>query len=181
MTPLPLGILALAGVTGGPAFDLLETQVLATSAASITFSSLGDYAADYKHLQIRLSNKSASTNSQLYLTFNSDSGSNYAWHELLGTGSAVESYASSSQPRIQIVPLPPTTGFTGGVVDILDPFNASKNTTTRSLSGQAEGIYNQIRLGSGVWMNTNAVSSITLTGGVNIASLSRYSLYGVKG
>lgn len=175
---LLLGVLQAqaAGQVAAGSFDLLETQVLASSAASVTFSSLSTYAADYQHLQIRVSIKSASTNSQLYLKFNADSGSNYAFHELIGGAS----YASTSQTRIQAIQLPPTTGFTGGVIDILDPFETTKNKTTRMLSGQAEGVYNQIRLASGLWMNTNAVSSITLEGGVNIAALSRFSLYGIK-
>mgnify|MGYP003645637262 FL=1 len=53
MTPLPLGILALAGVTGGgAAYELLETTTLNSGASSITFSGLSAYS-DFKHLQIR--------------------------------------------------------------------------------------------------------------------------------
>jgi hypothetical protein len=116
----------------------------------------------------------------MYLTFNNDSGNNYSFHEIIGTGSNVDGYASSSQPRIQAWQLPPTSGFTGAVMDILDPFETTKNKTTRTLGGQAEGVFSQIRLGSGMWMNTSSVTSIKLTGGVNISSGSRFSLYGIK-
>jgi hypothetical protein len=182
--PIPLGVLAVAGAGGGGAagnaYELLETQVLGSAAASVDFTGLGTYASTYQHLQLRISNKSASTNSQVFLTFNNDSGNNYSFHEMIGTGSAVESYASTSQPRIQAWQLPPTTGFTGAVMDILDPFETTKNKTTRSFGGQAESTYNQIRLGSGLWMNTASVTSIKLTGGVNIAAGSRFSLYGMR-
>ena len=160
-------------------FHHLETVRLSSSAASVTFSNLSRYS-DFQHLQIRISNKSAGINSQLYLKFNGDSGSNYVIHELLGTGSNIESYAGVSQSRIQLVQMPPTTGFTGGVVDILDPFETTKNKTTRMFSGQAEGVFNQIRLGSGLWLNTSAITSITLEGGVSISAGSRFSLYGLK-
>jgi hypothetical protein len=56
---LLLGVLQAqaAGQVAAGSFDLLETQVLTSSAASVTFSSLSTYAADYQHLQIRIVSK----------------------------------------------------------------------------------------------------------------------------
>ena len=64
----------------GPAFNLLETQVLTTNHASIAFDSLGTYAADYKHLQIRATlkdDRSASNSSQYGFTFNGVTSASY--------------------------------------------------------------------------------------------------------
>ena len=82
MTPLPLGILALAGVTGGgPAYELLESTTLSSGASSVTFSGLSAYATDYKHLQIRAVtqiNKTTDTIENVFVRLNGDTGANYA-------------------------------------------------------------------------------------------------------
>ena len=51
--PIPLGFFAAAGAVAGGSYDLLETTILSSNAASVTFSNLNNYAADYQHLQIR--------------------------------------------------------------------------------------------------------------------------------
>jgi hypothetical protein len=187
--PIPLGILAVAGAGaagGGGSFDLLETTVLTTTAASITFSNLGNYSA-YKHLQLRMvarCNEPASVAVTTFLRFNSDSGSNYAWHRLVGTGSTVTSGSGTSANQINILNTTAVdadaNSFGVSVTDILDFNNASKNTTTRNLGGYA-GTPVTIRLESGFWNNTAAVTSLSLTpaAGSYIAG-TRVSLYGYK-
>lgn len=183
-----LGILnaqAAGGAAG--AYDLLETQVLSSSASSVTFTGLGSYS-DYKHLQIRATYKEDATgfySGLLRVQFNSDSGSNYASHRLNGTGSTVSSGALTSQTSIDALRSPTTDvtagAFGGGVIDILDFSSASKNTTLRSLSGfAAEGV--SIGLLSGLYISTSAITSISLIPafGTNIVTGSRFSLYGVK-
>jgi hypothetical protein len=194
MSFMLLGILnAQASGGAGGGFDLLETQVLGTSEASITFSSLGTYAADYKHLQIRAvirTNRSGQTNSQTSIRFNSDTGSNYSGHLLRGTGSAVQSFASVGETSISISDGTSSTNSTGNsfsatVLDILDPFETSKYTTTKALFGNAASTYfgsGDIRLTSGLWNNTAALTTITFMdrNATSFAIGSRFSLYGVK-
>jgi hypothetical protein len=63
----------------------------------------------------------------------------------------------------------------------LDYSSTSKNTTLRALYGMADNI-NRIYLSSGLYNQTTAVSSLTLTASANnFAALSRFSLYGIKG
>jgi hypothetical protein len=185
---IPLGFLAASGVSAG-SFDLLETQVLGSSTSSVTFSSLSSYASTYQHLQIRYtarSSNSGTANDGLWLRFNSDSGSNYAWHRLEGNGSTVVSGAGTSQTWI-LMGITPRSGntaniFTAGVCDILDPFETTKNKTIRSLHGVTGTGNPGVFLGSGMRMNTEAVSSLTLLpdAGQNFVSASRFSLYGIK-
>ena len=187
--PLIMGILAQAAAAPGPtpgaaAYDLLETQVLASSASSVTFTGLDTLAAGYKHLQIRAVTRTtrASSNDVVLLNFNSDTGSNYAWHSLRGTGSAVTSGAGTSQTYIQLG-ITQTTDNTADafgplVADILDFSSSSKNTTVRSLSGQTTG-NTFIDLRSGLFNSTSAVTSMELTQfGTNFVAGSRFSLYG---
>tara|TARA_R110002126_G_scaffold27448_2_gene92149 strand:+ start:51 stop:647 length:597 start_codon:yes stop_codon:yes gene_type:complete len=167
-------------------FDLLETTTLATSASSVTFSGLGAYS-DYKHLQLRIVGQ---TNNYpgLSLRFNSDSGSNYALHRLLGNGSTVSSNNLTSWTEIRLVNSLPDekmagTGIFGAIVmDILDFGSSSKNTTIRALSGVQDTDYSSVQLHSGFWNNTNAVTNINIfdSSGGSYVTGSRFSLYGVK-
>ena len=180
-----LGIFSAAGAGGQVGtYELIQTQILGSNQASVTFSNLGDYASTYKHLQIRSVAKSGSSNSAIHLYFNADEATNYNWHTLVGTGSAVESGAATSFAGIFIAGLPPSsvTGFNGSVCDILDAYSTTKNTTIRSLAGNVEGEIRGVAIYSGAWRNTAAISSIKLgSGGGILAANSRFSLYGIRG
>jgi hypothetical protein len=187
---LLLGVLQAqaAGQVAGT-FELLETQVLTSSAASVTFSSLSTYAADYQHLQIRLTARTdrGDLGDALNVRFNGVSTSSYAWHYLNGNGSSVSSAASASA-TFMLGPLTTASSsaanlFGAGVIDILDFASTSKNTTMRSLNGMAVPTVNQIRLSSGFYNNTGAVTSVGLTpnAGSNFVTGSRFSLYGIRG
>jgi|694.fasta_scaffold11650_14 hypothetical protein len=174
------------------AFDLLETVTVGSGGqATISFSNLNStYGSTYQHLQLRVMLRStrSDTDSIYYLQFNGDSTSgNYRAHFLRGTGSAVSSETvTSSYPNGIIIfgGLPAATNtsnlFGGGIIDILDPFETTKNTTTRALVGQS-GSFSRVALESGVWLNTAALTSITLDDVFgNFVQYSRVSLYGLR-
>ena len=185
---IPLGFWA-ASAGGGAAgsFDLLETQVLASSAASVTFSSLSTYAADYQHLQIRAvvqTTRAASLDS-LRITFNGDTGANYSFHWLQADGSSVTSSAGANQSNIFGGYLPGTANsysWAPSVTDILDPFETTKYTTTRTLDSFVDPNWKLLNFTSGNWRNTAALSSITIDQevGPSFSIGSRFSIYGLK-
>ena len=185
---IPFGILGASGAGPLPAMELISTTVLGTATPSVTFSSLGDYSSTYKHLQVRLLTRTSRTeiNDSLISRFNGDTGSNYARHRLYGTGSSVASNADTSQTYILTGETSGNTNTTSSffttVIDILDPYSTSKNTTTRWLNG-GTGAFNHIQLGSGLWNNTASVTSFAIqpVSGANLLAGSRFSLYGIKG
>jgi hypothetical protein len=75
--------------------------------------------------------------------------------------------------------------FNSGVTTILDPFVTTKNKTVMSLSGvhtggTSLGVDNNIKLSSGLFMSTNAITSIQLKADASsFVQFSRFSLYGV--
>jgi hypothetical protein len=179
------GILASSGGKAG-AFDLLETTVLSTATTTITFSSLGSYAA-YKHLQIRavMKDQAGSPNlNRIDMRFNSDTGSNYTYHYLNGNGSSVNSSAGTSQTKLQFFDMigggSDTNIYGAAIIDILDFSSANKNKTVRVLGGGNAGSESDISLGSGAWLSTSAITSISIFGNWDYAAGSRFSLYGVK-
>jgi hypothetical protein len=173
-------------------FDLLETTTLATSASSITFSSLSAYATDYKHLQIRAvtrDTRAISGANNVIMHFNNDtSGSNYyQLHFLKGDGTSVSSGAEGATSYILPYTQPSandtTDAFASAVIDLLDVFNSNKYTTSRSLRGvNLDAAYStQVGLSSGFWMNTAALTEISLAPVVgSFAAYSRVSIYGRK-
>jgi hypothetical protein len=71
--------------------------------------------------------------------------------------------------------------FGAAVVDILDPFSTTKNTTVRTLLGQTSST-NRVALSSGAFYSTAAITSVTLFPETeSILAGSRFSLYGIRG
>jgi hypothetical protein len=186
MSFILLGILnaQAAGAVGAGAYDLLETQVLASNASSVEFTGLGSYS-DYKHLQLRWVAKPTSGAENMELRFNSDTGTNYSWHLLFGSGSSVSSASVTTVDHIgagQLDGGAPTEAFASAVIDILDFSSTTKNTTIRYLNGRQVTDQSRITLGSGAWRDTSAVTTISLnaSGAKDLVTGSRFSLYGVK-
>lgn len=167
---------------------LIETALVTSPVANVTFNNLGQYAGIYKHLQIvgvARTERTASQGDNILMQFNGDSAGNYRWHALLGTGSSVLSIAAGGQGTDSLPfwvnsNTSPANAFGGGVVDILDAFSTAKNTTFRSATGTASAESN-VRLTSGLWLNTASLTSILIrsVNSSNLMAGSRFSLYGV--
>ena len=179
---------AAGAPAGGPSYDLLATEILTSATSSVTFSSLGDYAGTYQHLQVRVAVRCdrGSATGGLGMRLNGDTGSNYSDHELYGTGSTVASGGDANSARMALGLVAGSTNtsnlFSGIVIDLLDPFETTKYPTTRGLSGLS-GSTSRISLQSGSWRNTNAVTSIELFepfGASDFIAGSRFSLYGLR-
>lgn len=178
---------AMGKVTLPGDFESIATVTVGSGgAADIQFTSL---PTTYQHLQIRgivrLASGAAGTNN-LYMRLNSDTGSNYARHNLSGSGSSAVSEAASSTTAAfggrNAIPRNGAAANLFGVfvIDILDYRNTNKATTIRSLTGVPTG---NIALNSGLWTSTNAVTSITLFDetSANFAQYTQAALYGIKG
>ena len=165
----------------------IATTTLNVAAGSVTFSSI---PGTYTHLQLRgiaRTNRSGSNQDAIRYRFNSDSGSNYTLHYLLGNGSAASSGASTSSTSGFI------DGFTesgslagafgGFILDILDYTNTNKYKTSRALSGREDNTSGAVWLESTLWINTSAITSIVLTPntGTLFNQYSSFALYGIKG
>jgi hypothetical protein len=186
---IPFGVLSAAGAAVGDvdAYELIQTFTVGTATSEISFTSLATYASDYKHLQLRLTVRSTRDGAfadLLALRLNTDTGANYAWHGLRGSGLTVSSTGatSTSSPQLGEVPATAATAnvFNSAVVDLLDPYSTTKNTTVRSLNGFQRG-NSFIGLHSILHMSTSAISSIQIFNSFgNIVAGSRLSLYGIR-
>lgn len=182
MSFMLLGILnsqAAAG-GGGAAYDLLTTYTETTTNSSlIDFTSIDQ---SYKHLQIRIANSNSNgMDTTAYVQFNSVTSSQYNNHYLRGNGESVSSgWAGSVSTGFYV------DGSFGqaavAILEIQDYSSSSKNTTMRWVTGDSANTYPAVRLGSGLWDNTSAVTSIQLTPSFgSITAGTRISIYGIKG
>jgi len=189
-----LGIYAsqISGHLSTNNFSSIATQTVGSGgASSITFSSIPN---TYTHLQLRISAKNANTgvgNDILLAQFNGDTTyTNYRTHWTIGNSGTI-----SSETRQQAADPGALLGYAGTsatgtglgacVADILDYTSTNKYKVTRGLSGNDN---NDTTTGnavfvSGLWINTAAVTSITIVTYNNLnswASGSKFALYGVK-
>jgi hypothetical protein len=174
----------------------IATTLLSGTSGTITFSNIPQ---NYKHLQLRAiaqTNRSGYVVDLTKVQFNSDTGANYSSHNLFGgynTTPNVTANANVSSNHMQFNGLNSgvaTSVFTATVMDILDYSNVYKYKTVRNLQGfDSNGtvgtgsLGGTIALSSGLWMNTAAVTSmsISMIDGTAFNTNSRFSLYGIRG
>ena len=180
------GILASRFTPQGDFESIATVTVGSGGAANVEFTSI---PGTYQHLQIRAIGRNTTAATGLdgvFAQFNSDTGSNYARHNLIGNGTSASASATTSTTVMVFGQIPKNNEtadrFGVFVCDILDYANTNKYTTTRSLLGTDLNGSGEVRLTSGLWQNSAAVTSIKLTCETNnFAQYSHFALYGIKG
>jgi hypothetical protein len=188
-----LNIIAGTLSTGAPpvlptSYESIATVTVGSGGSStITFSSI---PSTFTHLQIRgIARGSRSDQADgIIAQYNSDTGANYSWHELQGSGSSV---TAVGVPNVAYIGMQDSMAAqTGGasifgvlVIDILDYANTNKYKTQRSLTGNDRNGAGYVNFSSGSWRNTNAITSIDLKAlyGTGFAQYTTFALYGIKG
>jgi hypothetical protein len=175
-----------------PSYESIATVTVGSGgAADVTFTSI---PSTFTHLQIRGISKSTVTNAgntydYLIVQFNSDTGSNYSQHGLVGSGSSASAFGNATQTStiagfMVRADAAAANMFSASVTDILDYKSTSKYKTIRTLTGNdVNGTPGAVGFVSGLWQNTAAITSIVLKNGVgyNFAQYSQFALYGIRG
>lgn len=168
---------------GGSSYESIATAT-PTSGSSITFSSI---PSTYKHLQVRVLGRWSDTDTRIDLQCNGDTTSKYSYHWLTGDGSAASASGAATQTAVLGVGYvvgTTTSSYIGGaaIIDIHDYASTTNYKTIRSFNGWDSNGNGRIRLSSGSWQNTAAVSSLTLfISGGTYTSGTTFALYGIKG
>lgn len=182
-----LGVIAssISGNLYNASYESISTVIVGAGGAStVTLSSI---PSTYTHLQVRIIARSTlgTTQDNAFYRFNSDTGTNYAFHYLYGSGSAA---ASAGQTNVtgNLLDGEPGTSIASGIfaaniVEILDYASTVKNKTSTVLTGWDSNGNGNMALHSSQWRNTNAITSITFYNGANFAQGSSFALYGLKG
>lgn len=166
-------------------YTLISSNVLSSDTASVTFSAI---PSTYTDLVLRCSYRGtnvAANALQARVTFNSTT-SGYSFTELYGTGAAAASNRGSSLANIELDQAADSAGNTTSTftsVELYIPnYTVSINKPMSSFSApEQNGTTAYMSARAGLWSNTAAITSVTLTANVNnFVSGSSFYLYGIK-
>jgi hypothetical protein len=188
MSGLWIGTLASAGGLVGDFESIASITVGSGGASTIEFTSIPQ---TYQHLQIRGVIAQTGSNASggwdyVIARFNSDNGNNYTNHYLIGSGSSANASGYTGQSGASVAAATLTGGisiFPAFMTDILDYGTSTKNVTVRSFYGaETNTSTSEVGLSSSLWINTAAVTSVTLSGfgSLTFAQHTTVALYGVK-
>ena len=160
---------------------LIETKTLTVAAASVVFSSIPQDGTDL--ILVCSTRASGAVISQLNVQFNASGGTAYSDRTLEGDGTTISSGGRSSQPVVRITGNPGTnaTANTFSNVQIYIPNYTSSVAKSVLFNGVTENnaTLAYASIVAGVWNNTAAITSITLTdqNSGNLVVGSMFSLY----
>lgn len=166
-------------------YTLIASNVLGSSAASVTFSSI---PSTYTDLVLRISARADTTGPKnLGFTFNTDTSTNYSQTYVQGDGSAASSGRFSTQATNRVMNAITGTDYTSntfGSVEIYIPDYLSSANKPNSAFGTTENdsTSSTISATANLWRGTTAINQIVLAlgGGGNFISTSSFYLYGIK-
>lgn len=150
----------------------LATTTLSSSQGLVSFTSIPQGYTDLRLVY----NGTGSATVPFALQFNSDTGSNYSYTILYGSGSSAASTRGSNQ----------TEGYLGNVwtdqnTIIVDIMNYSNTTTYKTQISRANSAGNRVAAWVNLWRSTAAITriDITATGGGSYQTGSTFTLYGI--
>lgn len=159
-------------------YEPIATTTLGSAQNSVTFSTI---SGSYTDLVLVTYIPTVSTNSDVYIRVNGDTGSNYSATWLRGNGtSATSTFNSNNAAGYRISDNGSPT--TGSASLLITHFMSYSNTTTnKTMISRANNSATGLDATVGLWRNTNAINSITIrliTNNMNTGSI--FTLYGVK-
>jgi hypothetical protein len=154
-------------------YDELQRVTVGVATNTVTFNSI---PGTYTDLRIVVDGTAAS-NSYCTLRFNADTANNYSNTEIVGDGSTAGSFRNTNNAYAYTGSI-----FTGQTNNLIDIFNYSNSTISKTFFHKASFAGNSIKQSVGLWRSTSAITSITIgTGGAtNFNVGSTFSLYGIK-
>ncbi len=166
-------------------YTLIESQVLGTAAASVTFSSI---PATYTDLVLRASVRTtaATVNDNLNLVINGSSAADYSITRLNGDGTSAASYRTTSATYGKLYWCPGNNA-TADTFGNLEAYFASytaaqaKAYSTFTVSETNATGANMVAL-AGLWNSTAAITSINIysDNSGNLVTGSSFNLYGIS-
>jgi hypothetical protein len=184
MSPILTGVIA-SGISGnlavGPSYESIATFTLGAATSSVTFTSI---PSTYKHLQIRAVMKCTDSNNMFMQVGNGsiDTGANYSWHQLYGTGSTAYSNGAGSGTFSYIGYNFNTSYPNPSIIDLVDYSSTVKRKSYKTMAGTETNGSGFVQLWGGSWRSTSVIDTIRFTpGSGNFNTNSIFALYGIKG
>ena len=159
-------------------YEKIATNTLGSAAASVTFSTI---SSAYTDLVLIYVIKSTAAQAYPYIRLNSDTGTNYSFTRISGTGTTASSGRGSNTAVCYM------QGFTGATAtnfncnSLLQIMNYSNTTTYKTMLLRTGNAELATDAGVGLWRNTAAVTAVTVVADANSFAIgSTFTLYGIK-
>jgi hypothetical protein len=158
-----------------PTYDLIASNVLGSSASSVTFSSI---PATYRDLVVVV--KADGANQNALIRLNSDTtGSNYSPVSMYGTGSSA--FSSTIGQNTITYDVAADTNYLA-IINIMDYSATDKHKTMLNRANNPTGSAPAVGASAIRWANTSAVNTVTiLISAGSWAVGSSFYLYGLVG
>lgn len=159
-------------------YEPIATTTLGSGSSSVLVMS--SIPATYTDL-VLISNFETNTGGvcSLFLTFNSDTGSNYSYTRIFGDGSSAQSTNSTTSSYFPGIGIIDASARNANIAQIMNYANTTTHKTTLTRTNSS-GTY----LGAYVmkWASTSAITSITMSisNGSSFSTGSTFTLYGIK-
>ena len=163
-------------MAAGATYEPIATTTLGSAQSSITFSSI---PSTYTDLVLICSVKGDASIGLVRVRLNGDTGSNYSFTRIYGTGSVAASDRYTNTTSMELSD--PGTGFNSQfILGIGHIQNYSNTTTYKTMLGRGNELANVVQATVNLWRNTAAVNSVTvLTTSNNFIAGSTATLYGI--
>lgn len=152
----------------------IASITLGANASTVTFSSIPQTYTDL----VLVTNAKGLGANDLDVRVNSDSGTNYSWINLSGTGSSTTSSRGTSDDKFRL----DQYGYvdtTFNSANTIHFFNYANTTTYKTVLSRAINAAQGVDLVSGVWRSTSAITSISIV--ITTVTGSTFNLYGILG
>jgi len=158
-------------------YEPIATTTLGSATNTITFSTI---AATYTDLRLTLVFTTSVGGANVFFRFNGDTGTNYSYTSLEGSGSAASSSRNTGANRLQTDTNSSTTIPHFETVDVFS-YAGSTNKTALMTAQEDDNGSGYVTRAVGLWRNTAAITSMTaFCNGANFAIGTTATLYGIK-
>lgn len=159
-------------------YDPIASTTLASAQATVTFNSISGAFTD---LLIIVDASASSTAFDAWIQFNGDTGSNYSFTSMNGTGSVAQSFRASSQTSMAT---DRQATFRAGnrTLQRINIMNYSNTTTNKTVIVRSDSPADATEALVGLWRSTSAITSLTIgnNAAANYAVGSIFTIYGIK-
>lgn len=154
-------------------YEPIATTTVSSSVANVTFSSI---ASTYTDLYLVISNYgNATAGTDIFMRFNSDSGTNYSVTFIYGTGSSALSSRTTNASGLRM-------GYNNNYDPMLriNIMNYANTTTNKTVLSRDDAAGNVTEATVGLWRSTAAINAVTILASSGNLTAGTYTLYGIK-
>ena len=159
-------------------YEPIATTTLGSAAANITFSSI---ANTYTDLRLVFTGTITTAGPDLTFRINDDTGTNYSWTALFGSGTSAGSNRATGSTNI---PITPNSGISTTVpmfasIDIFSYAGSTNKTILISNSNDRNGS-GYVEQVVGLWRSTSAITSVSVQVTNTLTAGTTATLFGIK-